>query len=144
MNIVDLKLREETNLSHLFKHAQDTELHFDPKNITRRSTTVKGINVTNDQLPNGPTDETSLPERMSDCRSPVEQALWRALKIARDERDEARREVCRWLATAESGTEQEHATEQGWDCFNVGNSESASPLSTSSWLNAKESKHDRH
>lgn len=73
--------------------------------------------MTNHQPVDGPTDETSLPERMSDCRSPVEQALWRALKIAREERDEARREVCKWLATAEGATEQEHATDQGWNCF---------------------------
>ena len=33
------------------------------------------------------------------------------------ERDEARRECCRWMAEAEGGTPEEHAQEQGWDCF---------------------------
>jgi hypothetical protein len=33
------------------------------------------------------------------------------------ERDEARREVCEWLALSEGGTEQEHADEAGWYCF---------------------------
>lgn len=33
------------------------------------------------------------------------------------ERDEARREVCRWLAEAEGGTPEEHAADQGWACF---------------------------
>lgn len=34
----------------------------------------------------------------------------------RAERDEARREVCRWLAEAEGGTPEEHAADQGWAC----------------------------
>ena len=38
------------------------------------------------------------------------------LAVALEQRDEARREVCKWLVTAEGGTEQEHATEAGWDC----------------------------
>ena len=52
-----------------------------------------------------------------DCRTAVELALWKALQIAREERDEARREACRWMAEAEGGTPEEHAQEQGWDCF---------------------------
>ena len=36
-----------------------------------------------------------------------------------DERDEARRECCRWMAEAEGGTPEEHANEQGWDCWNT-------------------------
>lgn len=51
------------------------------------------------------------------CATPVETALWNALRIARSERDEARREACRWMATAEGGTPEEHAREMGWDCF---------------------------
>ena len=39
------------------------------------------------------------------------------IKMLRAERDEARREVCEWLALSEGGTEQEHADEAGWDCF---------------------------
>lgn len=35
----------------------------------------------------------------------------------REERDEARLEACRWMAEAEGGTPEEHAQEQGWDCF---------------------------
>lgn len=34
------------------------------------------------------------------------------------ERDEARREACRWMAEAEGGTPEEHAAEMGWDCWN--------------------------
>jgi len=36
---------------------------------------------------------------------------------AEDQRDEARMEACRWMAEAEGGTPEEHAQEQGWDCF---------------------------
>lgn len=50
-------------------------------------------------------------------RSPWEVATWKALIVARHERDEARREACRWMAEAEGGTPEEHAQEQGWDCF---------------------------
>ena len=35
------------------------------------------------------------------------------------QRDEARRECCRWMAEAEGGTPEEHAQEMGWDCFTV-------------------------
>ena len=52
-----------------------------------------------------------------DWRSPWEIATHNALIIARKERDEARREACRWMAEAEGGTPEEHAQEQGWDCF---------------------------
>ena len=76
--------------------------------------------MTNHQPLDPATDETShvtIPATRSECANPVEAALWRALREARRERDEARREVCKWLVTAEGGTEQEHATEQGWDCY---------------------------
>ena len=73
--------------------------------------------MTNHQPADAPTDETSLPERMSDCRSPVEQALWRALQTAREERDEARRLVCELQAQKEQGTPEGWAQEWGWDCF---------------------------
>lgn len=53
-----------------------------------------------------------------DCRTPVERSLWRELQNARKERDEARREVCRWMAEAEGGTPEEHAAEMGWHCWN--------------------------
>jgi hypothetical protein len=78
---------------------------------------VNGANVTNHQPADAPTDETSLPERMSDCRSPVEQALWRALKTARDERDEARRWFCQRAEWIEGGDGTQTAKELGWDCF---------------------------
>ena len=55
----------------------------------------------------------------ADCRTPAERAAWRALAIARAERDEARRECCRWMAEAEGGTPEEHAKEQGWDCYDA-------------------------
>lgn len=74
--------------------------------------------MTNHQPADGPTDETSLPERMSDCRSPVEQALWRALKIAHEERDEARREVLLWMRERCSRSEMtDEIKKRGWDCF---------------------------
>lgn len=53
----------------------------------------------------------------NEWRSPWEVATWKALIVARHERDEARREACRWMAEAEGGTPEEHAQEQGWDCF---------------------------
>jgi septal ring factor EnvC (AmiA/AmiB activator) len=36
---------------------------------------------------------------------------------ARRERDEARREACRWMAEAEGGTPVKHSVEMGWFCF---------------------------
>jgi len=36
---------------------------------------------------------------------------------AQAERDEARRELCRWQAEAEGGTPEEHAKDEGYDCF---------------------------
>lgn len=63
-----------------------------------------------------------------DCRTAVELALWKALQIARIERDEARREVCelaaadanKWnrdLRNAITVSEQDIADERGWDCW---------------------------
>ena len=71
----------------------------------------------NHQPINPATDETSQPVQMQDCQTPVEKSLWRALREARRERDEARRELCRWQAEAEGGTPEEHAKDEGWDCF---------------------------
>lgn len=39
------------------------------------------------------------------------------IETLREERDEARRECCRWMAEAEGGTPEEHAQEMGWDCY---------------------------
>jgi len=50
-------------------------------------------------------------------RSPWEVATWKALIVARHERDEAGREACRWINKADGGTPEEHAQNQGWDCF---------------------------
>lgn len=33
------------------------------------------------------------------------------------ERDEARREACRWMAEAEGGTPVKYSAEMGWFCF---------------------------
>lgn len=63
------------------------------------------------------TSQVTIPATRRKCVNHVEASLWRALREARRERDEARREVCKWLVTAEGGTEQEHAAEAGWDCF---------------------------
>lgn len=52
------------------------------------------------------------------CATPVETALWNALRIARSERDEARQRYC--FAMAEHGEEAEarqNAKDEGWDCF---------------------------
>jgi len=38
----------------------------------------------------------------------------------REERDEARREVCELLYNRQGGWPKEHATERGWDCFREG------------------------
>ena len=76
--------------------------------------------MTNHQSADPATDKTSqvtIPATRSECANPVEAALWLALREARRERDEARREVCRWLVIAEGGTEQEHAAGAGWDCY---------------------------
>lgn len=58
-----------------------------------------------------------MTETEPEWRSPWEVATLKALKIARAERDEARRECCQWMAEAEGGTPREHAQEMGWDCF---------------------------
>ncbi len=50
--------------------------------------------MTNHQPLDPATDETSqvkIPAMRSECANPVEAALWRALREARRERDEARR-----------------------------------------------------
>ena len=49
--------------------------------------------------------------------SPTERNALTALRFMREERDEARRECCRWMAEAEGGTPEEHAQEMGWDCY---------------------------
>lgn len=49
--------------------------------------------------------------------SPTERNALIALRFMREERDEARRECCRWMAEAEGGTPEEHAQEMGWDCY---------------------------
>ena len=63
---------------------------------------------------------------MSDCRTSVEQALWHALKIARAERDDARRMFCiiNMKATGEDpltshiqDLARHDAESRGWDCF---------------------------
>lgn len=51
--------------------------------------------------------------------TPTERNALHALRFMREERDEARRECCRWMAEAEGGTPEEHAQEMGWDCFGV-------------------------
>lgn len=53
--------------------------------------------MTNHQPTDPPTDETSqvkIPATHGECANPVEAALWRALREARRERDEARRMYC--------------------------------------------------
>ena len=74
--------------------------------------------MTNHQPADAPNDETSLPKRMSDCRSPFEKSIWQALEIARKERDEARADVCRLLAEIDpNSSARQHAEDRGWDCF---------------------------
>jgi hypothetical protein len=75
--------------------------------------------VTNHQPLDPATDEASqvtIPATRSECANPVEAALWRALREARRERDEARRKVC-WLLRSWVKTEKDVAVEHGWDCF---------------------------
>jgi hypothetical protein len=45
------------------------------------------------------------------------QQMVQDIKTLQTERDEARRELCRWQAEAEGGTPEEHAKDEGWDCF---------------------------
>jgi len=45
------------------------------------------------------------------------QQMSQDIKTLQDQRDEARRELCRWQAEAEGGTPKEHADDEGWDCF---------------------------
>ena len=76
--------------------------------------------MTNHQPIDPATDETSqakIPATRSECANPVEAALWRALREARRERDEARREVCNLNAEEYGATPEHHADGRGWDCF---------------------------
>ena len=77
--------------------------------------------MTNHQPTDPATDETShvtIPATRSECANPVEAALWRALREARRERDEARREVCQLLAQFPgAGASEGYAEERGWDCY---------------------------
>ncbi len=68
------------------------------------------------------TDEASrvtIPATRSECANPVEAALWRALREARRERDEARREVCKCNSSYPHDMKESHeiAESRGWDCF---------------------------
>jgi hypothetical protein len=71
--------------------------------------------VINHQPINPETDETSQPVQMQDCQTPVEKSLWRALREARRERDEARREVSKLMGG--SAEQNWYANRRGWDCF---------------------------
>ncbi len=79
--------------------------------------------MTNHQPTDPATDETShvtIPATRSECANPVEAALWRALREARRERDEARREVCKCNSTSyphDMKECHEIAESRGWDCF---------------------------
>ena len=78
--------------------------------------------MTNHQPLDPATDETShvtIPATRSECANPVEAALWRALREARRERDEARREVCLNEAQHLPTMADPHreAMRRGWDCF---------------------------
>ena len=76
--------------------------------------------VTDHQPLDPATDETShvmIPATRSECANPVEAALWRALREARRERDEARREVCVWQTGKTGSALQDYAKLRGWDCF---------------------------
>ena len=80
----------------------------------------KDLDVTNHQPTDPATDETShvtIPATRSECANPVEAALWRALREARRERDEARRLVCEMQVAKEQGTPEGWAREWGWDCY---------------------------
>ena len=75
--------------------------------------------MTNHQPSEPATEETShvtIPASHSECANPVEAALWRALREARRERDEARREVCN-LMHPTGFLNGDYARERGWDCF---------------------------
>ena len=66
------------------------------------------------------TDETSQPVQNHDCQTPVEKSLWRALREARRERDEARLEVCQLLAQFPgAGASEGYAEERGWQYLNA-------------------------
>lgn len=59
---------------------------------------------------------TETQPKSNDSRIAVELALWKALQIAREERDEARREVCESDTETHGGALLE-ANRRGWDCF---------------------------
>ena len=87
--------------------------------------------MTNHQPLDPETDEASqvtIPATRSECANPVEAALWRALRKARRERDEARMELCERDAAERTKSAwsnglsmryiwQDIARERGWDCF---------------------------
>ena len=79
--------------------------------------------MTNNQPTEPATDETSqitIPATRSECANPVEAALWRALREARLERDEARQEVCQLLAQFPgAGASESYAEERGWQYLNA-------------------------
>jgi hypothetical protein len=81
--------------------------------------------VTNHQPLDPATDETSqvkIQATRSECANPVEAALWRALREARRERDEARLEVCQILAQFPgAGASEGYAEERGWQYLNERN-----------------------
>ena len=79
--------------------------------------------VTNSKTSDQEADNPSLPESQSDCKNPVEQALWVALRRARLERDEARQELCQMIAARNYDEDDaaifpiQVARERGWDCY---------------------------
>jgi hypothetical protein len=90
--------------------------------------------VTNPQPSDPATDETSqvkIPATHGECANPVEAALWRALREARRERDEARRKLCDIFANeirhripntdtwpdSNANARMRVAAEFGWDCY---------------------------
>ena len=54
----------------------------------------------------------------NDCTSTLMDQAADEIERLRKERDEARREACRWMAEVIGGTPEEHAAEMGWDCWN--------------------------
>jgi len=76
--------------------------------------------VKNPQPTDPPTEETSqvqIPSTHGECANPVEAALWRALREARRERDEARRWFCQHVELPLGGDGTLVAKGHGWDCF---------------------------
>lgn len=65
---------------------------------------------------------TDTQPKSDDCRTAVELALWRALQIARKERDEARRYCCElWSGDVKPKntkmSAEDYADSLSWDCF---------------------------